>query len=155
MRRERAQHVRSLATERGHRGRGRFQPFLVPKPFARGVQKHPRPERLRQEERVAGPGAALRPVAGRVHRADDREAVLRLIVAEDRSECLVGQALGEGGDREREQRQPTHREDVVEGVGRRDPAEERGVVDEWREEVEREDERALFIELVDDCIVRG
>ena len=144
-------------------------------PFARGVQQHPRPERLRQEERVAGPGAALRPEAVRVHGADDREAVLRLLVAErvtaredpaggahllvgraeDRRERLVGQALREGGDREREQRQPAHREDVVERVRRRDPAEERRVVDERREEVEREDERALVVELVDDRVVGG
>ena len=48
-----------------------------------------------------------------------------------------------------------HREDVVERVRRGDAPEERWIVDERREEVEREDERALVVELVDDGIVRG
>ena len=111
----------------------------------------------------------------RMHGADDREPVLRLVVAqrvpagehraggadllvggaEDRGERLVRQALGEGGDREREQRRAAHREDVVERVRRGDPAEERRIVDERREEVEREDERALVVELVDGGVVRG
>ena len=147
----------------------------MPPSLARGVEEHSRPERLRQEERIARPRAALRPEAVRVHGADDCEPVLRLVVAqrvaagedpagrahllvggaEDRGERLVRQALREGGDREREERRAAHREDVVERVRRGDAPEERGVVDERREEVEREDERALVVELVDDGVVGG
>ena len=47
-----------------------------------------------------------------------------------------------------------HREDVVQRIRRCDAAECRGVVDERREEVEREDDRAVVVELVDDCVVR-
>ena len=167
---ERPQHVGRLAAEDRHRPHRRLEPLLVTPSLARGVEEHPRPERLRQEERIARPRAALRPVAVRVHGADDGEPVLRLVVAqrvaagedpagrahllvggaEDRGERLVRQALRKGGDREREQRRAAHREDVVERVRRRDAPEERGIVDERREEVEREDERALVVELVDD-----
>ena len=62
--------------------------------------------------------------------------------------------LREGRDREREQRRAAHGEDVVERVRRRDPSEERRVVDERREEVDREDERALVVEPVDGRVVR-
>ena len=99
-------------------------------------------ERLRQEERVAGLRAALRPDAVRVHGADDGEPVLRLVVAdrvaageqragcahllvrggEDRGQHLVRQLLRERGDRQREQRRAAHREDVVQRVRRGDRA---------------------------------
>ena len=106
--------------------------------------------------------------------ADDGETVLRLVVAdrvaacEDRARAaddLVGaredlaqhlrrQLLRKCGDREREQRRPAHREDVVECVRRRDRAEVAGVVHDRREEVDREDERALVVEAIDGGVVR-
>ena len=107
--------------------------------------------------------------------ADDREPVLRLGVAnrvaagEDRARrtnALVGagehlaehldrKLLREGGDREREQRRAAHGEDVVQRVRRGDRAERPRIVDERREEVDREDERALVVEPVDRRVVGG
>ena len=123
----------------------------------------------------ASPGlrARLRPDAVRVHGADDGEPVLRLVVpervpagedrarlahlrvgrGEDRGDRLLRQILGKLGDREREQRPAAHREDVVQGVRRGDRPEVRRVVDERREEVEREDERGLVVEPVDRGVV--
>ena len=82
VRRERPQRVRGITAEHRHRDGRRSKPPLVPPPLAGGVQEHPGPERLREEERVARPGAALRPEALRMHRAHDRKTVLRLLVAE-------------------------------------------------------------------------
>ena len=126
--------------------------------------------------KTASPGRAplLTQIAVGMDRADDREAVLRLGVADrvpagedraGRANLLVGsrehgadelgrKLLGKGRDREREQRRAAHGEDVVERVRRRDPAEERRVVDERREEVDREDERALVVEAIDGGVVR-
>ena len=109
-----------------------------------------------------------------MHRADDGKTVLRLGVAdrvaagedrpggahlfvgsgEDGRDEIGSELLREGRDREREERRASHREDVVERVRRRDPAEERGIVDERREEVDGEDERPLVVEPVDGGVVR-
>ena len=110
-----------------------------------------------------------------MHGADDSEAVLRLRVAdrvparedrtgrahllgrrrEDGAEHLGRQLLRERSDRKREQRRAAHRKDVVERIRRCDASERCGVVDERREEVEREDDRALVVELVDRGVVGG
>ena len=125
----------------------------------------------------ASPGArsGLRPDRVRVDRADDRESVLRLRVAdrvparedrargahplvragEDVAEHLDRKLLGKRCDREREQRRATHREDVVQRIRGRDRAEGARVVDEGREEVDGEDERALVVEAIDRRVVRG
>ena len=107
--------------------------------------------------------------------ADDGEAVFRLVVSDrvtagedrarlrhglacslqDLAEQLGRELLREGRDRQREQRRPAHREDVVEGVRGRDRAERVRVVDDRREEVDREDERAVVVEPVDGGVVGG
>ena len=107
--------------------------------------------------------------------ADNGETVLRLLVAQrmaasEQAACLTHllarggedlpehrgwQALREGGDREREERRAAHSEDVVQGVRGGDRTEVAGVVDDGREEVEREDEGTLVVEAVDGGIVRG
>ena len=125
----------------------------------------------------ASPGFApgLRPDRVRVDGADDREPVLRLVVAdrvparenrarsahalvragEHVSEHLGRQLFGKRGDREREQRRAPHREDVVQRVGRGDRAEGARIVDERREEVDREDDRALVVQPVHRGVVGG
>ena len=110
-----------------------------------------------------------------MHRPDDRQPVLRLVVAdrvaagEDRprlarrlrgarehlAEHRDGELLGERGDGEREERPPTHREDVVERVRRRDPPERVRIVHHGWEEVDGEDERGLLVEPVDGRVVGG
>src|SRR5581483_5117034 len=74
---------------------------------------------------------------------------------EDARRDVVRQLLRERGDGEREQRRAAHGEDVVERIRRRDAAERGRVVDERREEVDGEDERALVVELVDGRVVGG
>src|SRR5207244_8276998 len=54
-----------------------------------------------------------------------------------------------------EERRPAHSKHVVERVRRRDRAVVAGVVDDRREEVEREDQGALGVEPVDGGVVRG
>ncbi len=172
-RRKRAQPLGGVAIEDGHPLGRRGDALLVPPPLAGRVQDEAGPERLRQEERVARTRARLRPVAVRMHRPDHREPVLRLVVAErvaagedracltnlpvgageDGRDRLVRQALRQRRDREREQRRAAHRVDVVEGVRRGDAAVEAGIVDERREEVEREDERPLVVEPVHGGVV--
>ena len=137
------------------------------------LKNDPRAEALRQEEHVAGQRARLRPDPLRMNHADDGEAVLRLGVAdrmaarEDRARLahlLVGarehlaehldrKLLGERGDGEGEQGPAAHREHVVQRIRRRDRAERARIVDERREEVDREDDRALVVEAVDRRIV--
>src|SRR5260221_523188 len=105
-------------------------------------------------------GTRLRPDPVGVNGADDREPVLRLLVAdrvparqdrpgrthllagraEDRGDGLLRQLLGKLRYREREQRPSTHRKNVVERVRRGDRSEVARVVDGRREEVESEDE---------------
>src|SRR5437762_7058171 len=57
--------------------------------------------------------------------------------------------------RQRDERRRAHREDVVERVRRGDRAEVAGIVDDRREEVDGEDERALVVELVDRRVIGG
>jgi hypothetical protein len=73
--------------------------------------------------------------------------------SEDGGEHLRRQLLREGCDRKREQRRAAHGEDVVERVRRRDRAVVAGVVDDGREEVEREDQCPLVVEPVDGRVV--
>ena len=138
-------------------------------------EHEPGAERLREKERVARPRAALRPDAVGVNRADDREPVLRLRVtnrvaagedrtrgphllggsSEDGAEHLGRQLFRERGDREGKERRAAHREDIVQCIRCRDATEGRGIVDERGKEVEREDDRALVVELVDGRVIRG
>ena len=131
-------------------------------------------EGLREEENVARRGSRLRPDPVGMHRADDREPVLRLRVADrvparedrpGRAHALVGaredvreqldrKLFRERGDGEREQRQPAHGEDVVQGVRRGDRAERPRVVHEGWEEVDREDDGPVRVEPVDRRVVR-
>jgi hypothetical protein len=110
-----------------------------------------------------------------VNRSDDREPVLRLRVADrvparedrpGRAHTLVGagqdvreqldrKLFRERGDREREEREPAHGEDVVERVRCRDRAERPRVVHEGWEEVDREDDGPVRVEPVHRRIVRG
>ena len=107
--------------------------------------------------------------------ADNRKTVLRLGVAdrvsareqpacranlrvsrsEDLTQHLERQLFRERCDREREERCAAHREDVVERIRRSDRAVVGRVVDDRREEVEREDQRALVVEPIDGRVVGG
>ena len=175
--------VRSKGTERLggfsvqflHRRDGDSQRLLDVHGLARGLQDDPRPERLRQEERIARECSRLGPDRIGVNGAYDGQSVFRLGVAdgvaagEDRArrsdplvrsgehlaEQLRGKLLGKGRHRESEQGPASHREDVVQRVRRSDRAEGPGIVDERREEVDREDERPLVVEAVDRCVVGG
>ena len=73
---------------------------------------------------------------------------------EDGANRLGRKLLREGCDGQCDQRQAAHREDVVQRVRRRDRAEVAGIVDDRREEVDREHERALVVEPVHRCVVR-
>ena len=64
-----------------------------------------------------------------------------------------GELLGERGHGQREQRDAAHREHVVERVRGGDRAEVGRVVDDGREEVDREHERSLVVEAVDRGVV--
>ena len=75
VRRERPQHVGRAVVEHRHPPR-RLGDVALPR------EHEPGAERLRQEDRVARPGAALRPDAVGMDGADDREPVLRLGVAD-------------------------------------------------------------------------
>ena len=174
VRRERAQDVGGVAVQRPHRSDGACELGLAQATPLDALEHEPGSERLRQEDGVAGTGAVLVPDPGRVDGADDGEPVLGLLVAdrvpareqpagrahllvrrrEDGSEHLRRQLLREGDDREREQRGSAHGEDVVERVRRCDRPVVGRVVDERREEVEREDQRALVVQAVDRRVVR-
>ena len=171
---ESAQHVRSVLVERAHPVDRALELHLAREALLVAGHDQAGSERLRQEERVAGLRAALRPDAVRANGADDCKPVLRLGVAnrvspgeqaagrahllisggEDLREHLHRQLFRKRRDREREQRDASHCENVVECVGRCDRAVVAGVVDDRREEVEREDERALVVQAVDGRIVR-
>ena len=71
------------------------------------------------------------------------------------AEHLGRKLFGERRDGEREQRGAAHGEDVVERVRRGDRAERARVVDQRREEVDREDDRPIVVEPVDRRVVRG
>ena len=140
-----------------------------------GLKDDPGPERLRQVDAVTGTSSCLRPDRVWMHGPDDGKTVLRLGVTnrvpscEDRAgrlhalsragehvrEHLGRELLGERGDGQREQWRAAHREDVVERVRRGDRAEGARVVDEWGEEVDREDDRPLVVQPVDRRVVGG
>ena len=144
-------------------------------PIPLRLQDEARTQRFREEENVPRARTGLRPDPLRMHQAHDREAVLRLVVAngvtsrEDRAgrahpllgtgehlpEHLDGKLLGKRGNRERQQRSAAHREDVVERVRRGNGTEGPRIVDEWREEVDREHDRALVVEPVHRRVVGG
>ena len=84
-----------------------------------------------------------------------RSANLTVGTVEDRPDDLCGQLLGEGRDREGEQRHTAHREHVVQRIRGGDRSEVVRVVDDRREEVDREDERTLVVELVHRRVIRG
>ena len=132
-------------------------------PWRLPLTSSPVPRRFVRISVVAGPGAALAQQLVGVGRADDREAVLRLGIAdgvaagersagfadlrcgavEDRRERVPRQLLGERRDRQGEEDAAAHREHVAQRVRGRDLAECPGVVDERRKEVERGDDREL------------
>ncbi len=172
-RRCRAERVGRVRVERPHE-RDRLVVLLARRPsLAVGGHDERRPQRLRQEQHVAGSRAALGPDRVGARDADDGEPVLRLLVADrvtaredragrahlggggrkDRGDRLRRELLGEGGDGQGQQRRPAHREDVVEGVRRRDGAVVVRVVDERREEVHREDESAVVVQAVHGRVV--
>ena len=84
-----------------------------------------------------------------------RLAHLRRRAREHGGNRLAGQRLRKRSDRQRDERRRPHGEDVVERVRRGDRTEVAGIVDDRREEVDREDERALVVELVDRRVVGG
>ena len=163
VRRERPQRVGRVAVQLAHGGDRGLERAVRRASLAHRLEDEAGAERLRQQDGIAGLCAALPPHPVGVHRPDDGEPVLRLLVAdrvaagedcpglarrlgrsrEDVTEHGDRQLLREGGDREREQRSAAHREHVVEGVRRGDPAERSRVVDHGREEVHREDDRRL------------
>jgi hypothetical protein len=131
----------------------------------RAVQHEPGAERLGQEQRVAGlrpdfgqtpSGCTVPTTASPYFGSRSRIVWPPARIAPAARTCasarrgsrdgLLRQLLRELGDREGQQRPPAHREHVVEGVRRRDRPEVARVVDERREEVEREDERRLVVE---------
>ena len=170
---ERPQRVCGVAVQRAHEPDGGVAIGLARQTARVAVEHEARAERLGQEQDVARTRARLRPHGGGVHRAHDGEPVLRLPVPDrvaageqrprrphalvgrrqDGGGHVVGQVLRERGHGECEQRRAAHGEDVVECVRSGDRAELRGVVHERREEVDREDERALVIEAVDRGVV--
>src|SRR5438105_6542925 len=172
---ERTEDVRGVAVQRPHPADRPLELLRARVPSFVARHDQARPERLREEERIARAGAVLRPDPVGANGADHRETVLRLGVTdgvpareeparrahllvgrgEDLGEHLHRQLLREGGDREREERRTAHCEDVVERVRCCDGAVVGGVVDDGREEVEREDQRALVVEPVDRRVVGG
>ena len=170
---ERSDGVRGRAVQLDHgvdgcleRARGRDSVPLC-------LQHEARTERLREEEDVARARPGLRPDPLRMHQADDREPVLRLGVAnrvatrenrasstnallgpgEHLAEHLDRKLLRKGGDRERQERRAAHRVHVVQRVRRGDGAERSRIVDERREEVDREHDRPLVVQAVHRRIV--
>ena len=134
----------------------------------------PVPRGFVRKSESPGAAPAFGQMAAGMNRADDREAVLRLRIAnrvpacknrargpyalvgagEDVTERLDRKLLGKRRDGERQQRYPTHREHVVQRIRRCDRAKRARIVDERREEVDREHERALVIEPIHGGVVR-
>ena len=175
VRRDSVQQRRDVGVQRLHQGDRRRERLVAHASFLAAVDEESGAQRLRQVELVAGARAALRPDRIRRHGADDRQAVERLLVAqrvaagqhtarlahlrrgtrEHGGNRLAGQRLRKRSDRQCDERRRAHGEDVVERVRGGDRAEVAGVVDDRREEVDREDERALVVELVDRRVVGG
>ena len=134
------------------------------------------PDRLREHQHVAGACVAVGEHARRIDGADDREPELRLGIVDGMSttddraggahdvvtaveharEQLERQALAWPGDEvEREQRRATHRVDVGQRVGRRDPTPVVRIVDDRREEVGGDDDGEVVAEAIDRGVVGG
>ena len=131
------------------------------------------PERLRQQQHVAGPGASLAQEMVGVADADHGQAELRLRVADgvppgerpagladdlrraadDGRHHLRRQLLREGRHGEGEEHPPAHREDVGAGVGGGDRPERRRVVNERRKEVHRPDDGEVVRQAIDGGVV--
>ncbi len=94
--------------------------------------------------RIVCPPASSAPAARTVSSAPSRIS----------SQHARGQLLRKRRHGEREQRRSAHGKDVVERVRGRDGAEVARVVHDGRKEVDREDERAFVVELVDGRVVR-
>ena len=170
---ERSDGVRSRAVQLDHRVDGCLERARGRDSVALCLQHEARTERLREEEDVARTRPGLRPDPLRMHQADDREPVLRLGVADrvaarkDRAgstnallgagkhlaEHLDRELLRKGGDRKRQERRAAHRVHVVQRVRRSDGTERSRIVDERREEVDREHDRPLVVQAVDRSIV--
>ena len=121
---ERAQRVGGRAVE------GRHPAGCLGDVVRLARENEARPERLRKEDRIARPGAALHPDCLRVDGADDSKTVLWLDVTdrvatrkdragrahllvrarEDRGDDVGLELLRKRGDREREERYAAHRE---------------------------------------------
>ena len=121
----------------------------------------PLPERLGEDQAVAGARPLIGEQALRVAVADDRQSELELLVAdrvaaqdrgagrgagrraagEDPCQDLRRSVGREAAEVEREERPPAHGVDVRDGVGRGDAAEAPRIVADRRNEVGRRDER--------------
>ena len=143
------------------------------RPWRWPLTRSPVPSRFVRSSGSPGPRAALPQQPVRMRRADHRQPVLRLGVAdrvaageraagladlvggavEHGGEHVPRQLLGERRDRQREQDPAAHREHVAQRVRRRDLAERPGVVDERREEVERADDREVVADPVGGRVV--
>ena len=130
-------------------------------------------EALGQDEDVARARPALAQEPVRMRRADDRQAVLGLGVADrvtagerparladlgrgprkDRGQHILRQFFGECRDGQGEQDPAAHREDVGQRVRRGDLPERSRIVDERREEIERADDREVVAHPVDGGVV--
>ena len=155
----------------GLRQQGRRR--LVP---LEGGGDDPEPERLRQHEGVAGPGAGVGQHGPGVDGAHHGQAVLGLgvvdrVAADDEGAGAAGgggaavegpgqQFEGEalprpGHEVEGHDRRRPHGVDVGEGVGGGDPSEVVGVVDDGGEEVGGEDDGEVVADPVDGGVVGG
>ena len=142
-------------------------------PVADRVEQHPRAERLRQQDGVAGLRAAVAEHGVRVYEPRDAEAVLGLSI-DDRvaprdsapgfthlarapfehgDDRLHRQVAGERGDVEGEEHVGAHGVNVVEGVGRGDLTVLERVIDGGGEEVERLHDRLVGVEPIHGRIV--
>ena len=143
------------------------------RPWREPETRTPVPSGLVRTSRSPGRAPPLRSSLSGMRRADHREAVFRLRVAdrvaageratrladlgrgagEDLGQDVARQVLGECRDRQREQHPAAHREDVGQRIRRGDLPERPRVVDERREEVERADDRQVVADAVDGRVV--
>ena len=168
-----AQHVRRVLVERAHPVDRALELHRAGQTLLVAGHDQSGPQRLGDEQRVAGTRTVLRPDPVGMDGADDRKAVLRLRVADrvtSRQKAARRADLGIGGgedlrehrhrqllrkrrNRECEQRCAPHREDVVQRVRSRDGAVVAGIVDDRREEVEGKDQRPFVVEAIDRGVV--
>ena len=152
------------AVQRPHlRDRGLARSASDVRPDRRPLTRKPVPSRLVRSRTSPGRAPPLRNSRSGWRRADHREAVLGLRVAdrvaarehaarladlrgrglEHRRHRVAREVLGERRDRQREQDPAAHREHVGERVRGGDLAEVGGIVDERRKEVERAEDREV------------